>query len=189
VTLIRNSGLFHWCCYRLWKPWVLFLLPRCWPRGKCSGPSTSLSLTLLLSSILVILAPNWMLSLDSRIYILKGRILAMPQSTLITSNQSLLKNNLWPLYKLLFSSFLLSAQLQSWIWTLYTKTFFQLSLVTQLLQNTFLYMADGLRTQMVFFSLIIEFMYYLLVIYAYMLSSIIMITFLLDTSVKTKHWN
>ena len=53
-----------------------FLLPRCWPRGKHSGLSTFLSSTLSSGSILVILAPNWSLSLDSRISILKRRILA-----------------------------------------------------------------------------------------------------------------
>ena len=49
----------------------------------------------------------------TRMSILKGGILAMPQSTLTTSNPSSLKNNLWPLYKLLSSFSFLSAQLQS----------------------------------------------------------------------------
>jgi len=44
----------------------IFLLPRYWPRGKYSGPSTSPSSTLLSGSTLVVLAPNQMLSLDSR---------------------------------------------------------------------------------------------------------------------------
>ena len=59
----------------------------------------------------------------------------MPQSILTTSNLSLLKNNLQPPYKLPSSFFLLSTQLQQWIWTLYIKTSSWLSLVTQLLQN------------------------------------------------------
>jgi len=42
-----------------------------------------------------------MLSLDCGTFILKGGILATPQSTFTTSNQSLLKNNLQPPYKLL----------------------------------------------------------------------------------------
>ena len=70
-----------------------------------------------------------MLLLDNRTSILKGGILAMPQSTLTTSNQSSLNNSLQPLYELLFSSFPLSIQLQLLIWTLYIKTFFQLSLI------------------------------------------------------------
>ena len=167
----------------------IFLLPRCWPRDKHSSPSIFLSSTLSLSSILVILAPNWMLSLDGGMSTLKRGILAMPQSTLTTLNPSLLKNNLWPPYKLLSFFFLLSILLQSWIWTPYTKTSFWLILVTQLLQNTSLQIASGLQTQIVFFSLMIEFMYYLLVISTHVFSSIIMTTSLLDIIVKTKHWN
>ena len=53
-----------------------FLLPRCWPEDKCGSLSISLSTTLSLGSILVILAPNWMLSLDNGTSILKGGILA-----------------------------------------------------------------------------------------------------------------
>jgi len=45
-------------------------------------------------SVLVVLALNWMLSLDNGTSILKGGILAMPQSTLTTSSPSSLKNNL-----------------------------------------------------------------------------------------------
>jgi len=48
-------------------------------------------------------------------------------------------------------------------------------------------MAGGLRTQTVYFSSTTEFMYYLLVTSAYVFSSTIMITFLLDILVKTKH--
>ena len=47
------------------------------------------------------------ISLDNGMSTLKGRILAMPQSTLTTSNLSSLKNNLQPLYKLLSSFSLL----------------------------------------------------------------------------------
>ena len=90
--------------------------------GKCSGPSTFPSSTLSLGSTLVVSAQNWMLSLDDGTSILKGGILAMPQSTLTTSSLSLLKNNLQPLYKLLFFFSLPSVQLQSWIWTPYIKT-------------------------------------------------------------------
>ena len=114
----------------------IFLLPRYWPRGKHSGLSTSPSSTLSSGSALVILALNWMLSLDNGTSILKEGILAMPQSTLTTSSPSSLKNNLQPPYELLSFFFLLSAQLQSWIWTPYIKTSYRLSLVTQLLQNT-----------------------------------------------------
>ena len=85
--------------------------------------------------------------------------------------------------------FLFSMQLQLWIWTLYIKTFFWLSLVIQLLQNTSLQIANSLQTQTVFFSLTTEYIYHLLVISAYMFSSIIMITSLLDISVRTKYWN
>ena len=97
----------------LWiiKTLSIFLLPRYWPRGKHSGLSTSPSLILLSDSALVVSAPNWMLSLDNRTFILKERILAIPQSTLTTSNLSSLKNNLQSPYKLLSSSFLLSTQL------------------------------------------------------------------------------
>ena len=116
----------------LWiiKTLSIFLLPRYWSRGKCSGLNAFLSSILLSDSVLVILAPNQTLSLDSEISILKGGILAMSQSTLTTSNQSSLKNNLQFLYKLLFYFFLFFMQLQLLIWTLYTKTFFQLSLMT-----------------------------------------------------------
>ena len=48
-------------------------------------------------------------------------------------------------------------------------------------------MADDLQIQMVFYSLTIEFMYYLLVISTHMFSSIIIITFLPDILVKTKY--
>ena len=113
----------------------------------------------------------------------------MLQSTLTTSNQSLLKNNLWPPYELLSYFFLFSVQLQSYIWTLYTKTFFWLSLVTQLLQNTSLQMANSLQTQIVFSFLTTKSMYYLLVISIYMFSSTIMIISLPDILVKTKHQN
>ena len=47
------------------KTLSIFLLSRCWPEGKHSDLSTSLSLTLLLDSVLIILVPNQMLSLDS----------------------------------------------------------------------------------------------------------------------------
>ena len=50
-------------------------------------------------------------------------------------------------------------------------------------------MTNSLQTQIVFFFLKIEFIYYLLVISAHMFFSIIMITSLPDTLVKTKHWN
>jgi len=85
-----------------------------------------------------------MLLLDSRISILKGGILAMLRSTFTALNQSSLKNNLWPLYKLLFSFFLLFTQLWLLIWTLCTKIFFWPFLVTQLLQNISPQMANGL---------------------------------------------
>ena len=78
----------------------IFLLPRYWPGGKHSGPSTSPSLTLSSGSALVVSAPNQILSLDDVTSILKGGILAMPQSTLTTSSSSSLKNNLQPPYKL-----------------------------------------------------------------------------------------
>ena len=130
-----------------------------------------------------------MLSLDNGMSILKGGILATPQSTLTTLSPSLLKNNLQPLYKLQFSFFLLSVQLQLWIWTSYIKTFSQLSLVTQLLQNTPLQIASGLWTQTVYSFLTTEFIYHLLVTSAYMFSSTIMIISLPDILVKIKHWN
>ena len=113
----------------------------------------------------------------------------MPQLTLMTSNPSLLKNNLWSLSKLLSFFFLFSTQLQLWIWTFYTKIFFQLFLVTQLLQNTSPQIASGLWTQMVFSFLTTESIYHSLVTSVHMFSSIIMITSLLDIMVKTKYWN
>jgi len=158
-------------------------------RDKHNGLSIFLSLTLSSDSALVILVPNWTLLLDGGTSVLKGGILATLQSTLTTSSPSLLKNNLQPPYELWSSFFLLSIQLQSWIWTPYIKTFFWLFLVTQLLQNTPLQMASSLQIQMVYSSLIIEFMYHLLVTSTYVFSSTIMITSLLDILVKTKHWN
>ena len=113
----------------------------------------------------------------------------MPQSTLTTSSPSSLKNNLQSLYKLQFSFSLLSVQLQSWIWTSYIKTSFWLFLVTQLPQNTPLQIAGGLQTQTVYSSLTTEFIYHLLVTSTHTFSSTIMITFLLDILVKTKHQN
>jgi len=169
------------------KTLSIFLLPRCWPGGKHGSLNTSLNLTLSSGSVLVVLAPNQILLLDSGTSILKRGILAMLQSTLTTLNQSSLKNNLQPSYEPLFSFFPFSVQLQLLIWTLYTKTSFWPSLVTQLLQNTSLQMADGLWTQMVFSSLTIESIYYLLVISTYVFSSIIMAIFLLDTLVRIKH--
>ena len=167
----------------------IFLPPRYWPGGKYSGPSTFPSSTLSSGSILVVLAQNQMLSLDDGTSILKRKILATPQSTLTTSNPSSLKNNLQPPYELRSFFSLLSTQLQSWIWTPYTKTSYQLSLVTQSLQNIIPQMAGGLWTQTVYFSSTTEFMYHLLVTSAHMFSSTIMITSLLDILVKTKHWN
>jgi len=67
------------------------------------------SSTLSSGSALVISALNRMLSLDDGMSILKGGILAMPQSTLTTSSSSSLKNNLQPLYEPLSFFFLLSA--------------------------------------------------------------------------------
>ena len=171
------------------KTLSIFLLPRYQPRGKHSGPSTFLSSTLPSDSALIILVPNQTLSLDDRTSILKGGILAIPQSTLTTSSLFSLKNNLQPPYKLQSSFSLLSMQLQSWIWTPYIKTSFWLFLVTQLLQNTPLQMASCLWIQTVYSSLTIEFMYHLLVASAYTFFSTIMITSLPDTLVKTKHWN
>ena len=113
----------------------------------------------------------------------------MLQSTLTTSSPSLLKNNLQPPYKLLSFFFLLSVQLQLWIWTPYTKTSYRLFPVTQLLQNISPQMAGGLRTQTVYSSSTTEFMYHLLVTSAHAFSSTIMITSLPDILVKTKHWN
>ena len=150
---------------------------------------TSSSSTLLSDSTLIVSAPNQILSLDDVIFILKGGILAMPQSTLTTSNLSSLKNNLQPLYKLQSFFFLLSVQLQSWIWILYIKTSSQLFLVIQLLQNTPPQIASSLQTQMVYSSSTTEFMYHLLVTSTYAFSSIIMITSLPDILVKIKHWN
>ena len=72
----------------------VFLLPRYWPRDKHSSLSTSPSSTLSSGSALAISAPNQILLLDNGISILKEGILAMLQSTLTTSNLSLLKNNL-----------------------------------------------------------------------------------------------
>jgi len=48
-----------------------FSLPRCWPRDKCGSMSTSLSSILSLGFVLVILAPNQILSLFSEMSILK----------------------------------------------------------------------------------------------------------------------
>ena len=152
-------------------------------------PLPFLSSTLSSGSILVILEPNWMLSLNNGMFILKGEILVMSQSILTTSSPSSLKNNLQSPYELWSFFFLLSVQLQLWIWTLYIETSFWLFLVTQLLQNIPLQMAGGLWIQMVFSFLIIKFMYYLLVISIHMFSSIIMTTSLPDIMVKTKHWN
>ena len=50
-------------------------------------------------------------------------------------------------------------------------------------------MANSLQIPIVFSVLITEYMYYPLVIFTHAFSSIIMITFLLDILVKTKHWN
>ena len=138
---------------------------------------------------LIVSTQNRMLSLDDGTSILKGGILAMLQSTLTTSSPSLLKNNLQPPYKLLSFFFLLSVQLQLWIWTPYIKTSYWLSPVTQLLQNTSPQMAGGLQTQTVYSSLTTEFIYHLLVTSAHVFSSTIMITSLPDNLVKTKHWN
>ena len=186
----------------IWKVWPIplmllriirtlsiFLLPRYWPRSKHSSPSTFSSSILSSGSALVVSAQNWMLSLDNGTSILKGEILAMPQSTLITSSPSLLKNNLQSPYKPLSFFFLSSAQLQLWIWTSYIKTSSQLFLVTQLLQNTSLQMASSLWTQTVYSSSTTEFMYHLLVTSTHAFSSTIMITSLQDILVKTKHWN
>ena len=167
----------------------IFLLPRYWPRGKRSGPSTSPSSILSSGFTLVISALNQMLSLDDGISILKEGILAMPQSTLTTLSLFSLKNNLQSPYELLSFFSLLSAQLQLWIWTLYIKASSWLSLVTQLLQNTSPQMASGLQTQMVYSSLTTEFMYHPLATSAHAFSSTIMITSSLDILVKTKHWN
>ena len=54
------------------KTLSIFLLPKCWPKGKHNGLSTFSSSTLLSGSILVVLAPNWMLLLDDGTSILKG---------------------------------------------------------------------------------------------------------------------
>ena len=167
----------------------IFLQPRYCSRDKCGGLSISPSSILLLGSTLAILTPNQMLSLDNRTFILKRGILAIPQSTLTTSNLSLLKNNLQPPYKLQFSISLLSIQLQSWIWIPYIKTSSRLSLVTQLLQNTSLQMVSGLWTQTVYSSSTTEFMYHPLATSIYVFSSTIIIISLLDILVKIKHWN
>ena len=119
----------------IWKVWPIpstllqiirtlsiFQLPRYWPRDKRGGLSISPSSTLSLGSALVVWEPNQMLSLDDGTSILKGGILAILQSTFTTSNPSSLKNNLQPPYELPSFFFLFSAQLQSWIWTLYIKT-------------------------------------------------------------------
>ena len=68
----------------IWKIWFIsstllqiirtlsiFLLSRYWPRDKCDSLSTSPSSTLSLGSALVILVPNWMVSLDDGTSILK----------------------------------------------------------------------------------------------------------------------
>ena len=91
----------------IWKVWPIpsmllwiirtlsiFLLPRYWPGSKHGGSSTSSSSILSLGSTLVVLAPNQMLLLDNEMSILKGGILAMPQSTFTTLSLSSLKNNL-----------------------------------------------------------------------------------------------
>ena len=59
-------------------------------------------------NLVIVSAQNQILSLDNGTFILKGGILAMPQSTLTTSNLSSLKNNLQPPYKLPSFFFLLS---------------------------------------------------------------------------------
>jgi len=75
------------------------------------------------------------------------------------------------------------------IWTLFLETFFLPFLVTQLLKNTSLQIANSLKTPKVFFALITKFIYYFLVISIHIFSSIIMIISLLATSVRTKHLN
>jgi len=50
-------------------------------------------------------------------------------------------------------------------------------------------MASGLQTQTVYSFLTTEFMYHLLATSAYVFSSTIMITSLLDILVKIKYWN
>ena len=151
----------------------IFLLPRYWPRDKHSGLSTFPSSILSSDSTLVILAPNWTLSLDNIISILR--------------EEYWLCHNQQSLYELLSSFSLLSMQLQLWIWTPYIKTFSWLFLVTQLLQNTPLQMTSGLWTQTVYSFLTTEFIYYLLATSTHVFSSTIMITSLLDILVKTKH--
>ena len=121
--------------------------------------------------------------------ILKGRILAMLQLTLTTLSLSSLKNNLQPPYELPSFFSLLFAQLQSWIRIPYIKTSSQLSLVTQLLQNTSPQMVSSIQTQTVYFSSTTEFMYYLQVISIHAFFSTIMITSLPDILVKIKNWN
>jgi len=63
----------------LWiiKTLSIFPLPRCWPRDKCGGLNIFLSSTLSSDSVLVILVPNQILSLNGRMFILKGEILAI----------------------------------------------------------------------------------------------------------------
>ena len=152
----------------------------------CPNPNPGPSLSTLLYYNM---APNWMLLLDDGTSILKGGILAMPQSTPTTSSPSSLKNNLQPPYELRSFFSLPSVQLQLWIWTPYIKISYRLFLVTQLLQNISPQMASGLRTQTVYSSSTTGFMYHLLVTSAHAFSSTIMITFLPDILVKTKHWN
>ena len=130
---------------------------------------------------------DMILLLDDRIFILKKEILAILQSTFITSNLFSLKNNLWSLYKLYFFFFLLFVQLQLLISTLYTKTFVHLFLMILLLQNTSLQITSSLQILIVFIISIAESMYYLLIVSIYELSSIITIIFLLVTSIKTKY--
>ena len=82
----------------LWiiKTLSIFLLPRYWSGDKCGSLSISPSSTLSSGSALVILAQNWMLLLNNGMSILKGEILAMPQSTLITSfTQEQLAASIW----------------------------------------------------------------------------------------------
>ena len=58
-----------------------------------------------------------------------------------------------------------------------------------MLQNTSLQMANSLQTPMVFSILMIESMYYPPVIFTHVFFSITIITSLLATLVKIKHWN
>ena len=75
-----------WTLLQIIRTLSIFLLPRYWPRGKRGGPSTSPSSTLSSGFTLVVWAPNQMHLLDDGTFILKGGILAMPQSTFTTSN-------------------------------------------------------------------------------------------------------